>query len=117
MSERSVPVLLQDILTAISRINTYTQGLSFDDFTAQFMTQDAVFRNFTIIGEAIARLPDSFKQTQTQVNWRIAKDFRNRIVHDYFGIDLQIAWNAIRVHLPVLNENINQILSALDETY
>ena len=90
MSKREPKLLIEDIIDSGNKILLYTAGLSFDDFTADSKTIDAVVRNFEIIGEAANRLPDEFKDQHTQIDWQRIRGFRNRIVHDYFGIDYSI---------------------------
>jgi uncharacterized protein with HEPN domain len=90
MSERNTVILLNDIVDAIQNIFEFTQGFSFEEYGADIKTRHAVEHNFMIIGEAVARLPDDFKQMYTGINWQQVKDFRNVIVHDYFGIDNNI---------------------------
>jgi uncharacterized protein with HEPN domain len=63
-----------------------------------------------IIGEAVARLSDEFKQTYNRINWRQVKDFRNVIVHDYFGIDNNIVWDIIQLNLSDLLNDMSWIL-------
>jgi uncharacterized protein with HEPN domain len=63
-----------------------------------------------IIGEAVGRLPDDFKQIYTRINWRQVKDFRNVIVHDYFGIDNSIVWDIIQLNLSDLLNDVSQVL-------
>jgi uncharacterized protein with HEPN domain len=87
MSERDVPSLLQDILEAIGNIKNFTRGLTLEMYLVDLKTKHAVERNFSIIGEAVARIDKSFKDKYSSINWREVKDFRNIIVHDYFGID------------------------------
>ena len=83
--------------------------MSFDEFTNDEKTVDAVVRNFEVIGEASNRLPEDFKAANTNINWVRIKGFRNRIVHDYFGIDRSIVWNIISNYLPELIKEINSI--------
>jgi uncharacterized protein with HEPN domain len=87
MSERNTTILLNDIVEAIQNIFEFTEGFSFEKYCSDIKTRHAVEHNFMIIGEAVARLPDEFRQKHDIVNWRQVKDFRNIIVHDYFGID------------------------------
>ena len=61
-------------------------------FSTDSKTVDAVVRNFKIIGEAVNRLPEDFKNQYQNIDWHKIRGFRNRIVHDYFGIDYQIVW-------------------------
>ncbi len=95
MSKRESTLLLQDILGSISKINTYTLNYTYEDFIDDSKTCDAVIRNFEILGEAANRLPEEFKDTYSQINWYRIKGFRNRIVHDYMGIDYQIVRHII----------------------
>ena len=90
MSERSIPFLLTDINESIENILNFTRNLSFEVYVADLKTVHAVQHNFMIIGEAVAWIPDDFKQHYEHINWRLIKDFRKIIVHDYFGIDSSI---------------------------
>ena len=106
MSERALPLLLDDIASAIRYILTFTEGISADEYEADMKTRYAVERNFEIIGEAVSRIPQDFKSQHPQVEWRIIKDFRNFIIHDYFGINQDIVWDTIQYRLPELLEQI-----------
>ena len=105
MSERSPKLLMEDILQCSGKIINYSQNLSYDEFTADEKCMDAVIRNFEIIGEAANRLPEEIRNQFSNVDWFRIKGFRNRIVHDYMGIDFEIVWNIKENFLPVL---INQ---------
>jgi uncharacterized protein with HEPN domain len=109
MSKRTPQLLIQDILESGSKILTYTEGMSFEDFVQDSKTIDAVIRNFEIIGEAANRLPDDFKDANPAVDWHKIRGFRNRIVHDYFGIDFNIVWNIKESYLPEALSKINNI--------
>ncbi len=113
MSKRDSKLLLEDILVATDKIKVYTQGLAFDQFIDDSKTVDAVIRNFEIIGEAANRLSDDFKITYSNVNWFRIRGFRNRIVHDYMGIDYQIVWNIIENDLDRLVLDIKDISERL----
>ena len=110
MSERSAELLLEDMLESCERIIEYTQGLSFDEFKKNYLVVDAVVRNFTIIGEAAGRIPDEYKIKHAQIEWDRIRGFRNRIVHDYFGIDYQIVWIIIENNIPELRDLIRKII-------
>lgn len=102
MSERSTLLLLEDIYVAIQTIFEFTEGYNYEKFESDLKTRHAVERNFEIIGEAVSRIPQHFKDRHPQIEWRIIKDFRNFIIHDYFGINHQIIWNTIEFRLPEL---------------
>ena len=90
MSERILSLLLLDIKVSISKILEYTVGMTFESYEADSKTKDAVERNFEIVGEAASRISEDFKKLHPNVEWRIIKDFRNFIIHEYFGINNQI---------------------------
>jgi uncharacterized protein with HEPN domain len=99
MSERDIPSLLQDILDAIGNIKDFTRGVTFDIYLGDLKTKHAVERIFSIIGEAVARIDKPFRDKYPSVDWCEVKDFRNIIVHDYFGIDDTIVWDIIHLNL------------------
>ena len=106
MSERDILLLLEDMLESSLKINRYTTGMSYNDFIVDDKTVDAVVRNFEIIGEAANRIDPDFRSTNPEIEWKRIRGFRNRIVHDYFGIDYGIVWDIIQNNLPEL---INQL--------
>lgn len=102
MSRRNPKLLVGDILDSAHKILDYTAGQSFEDFTKDSKTVDAVVRNFEIIGEAANRLPDEFKERFPEIDWHRIRGFRNRIVHEYFGVDYSIVWIIKETFLPQL---------------
>ena len=109
MSKRPIDLLLSDILDAIDRVPIYIEGLSFDAFSNDQKSIDAVVRNLEIIGEAASRLPDEFKEKHPQVEWHKVVGLRNRIIHGYFGIDLKIIWQIIHADLPKLRQTLSRL--------
>jgi uncharacterized protein with HEPN domain len=102
MSSRNISLLLEDIVEAGHKILVYTEGLSYEEFTNDSKTVDAVVRNFEIIGEAVSRIPEDFKEQHLDIDWYRIRGFRNRIVHEYFGIDYSIVWLIKESFLPNL---------------
>ncbi|MBX3044243.1 MAG: DUF86 domain-containing protein [Candidatus Kapabacteria bacterium] len=84
--------------------------MSFDNFSDDDKTIDAVIRNFEIIGEASNHLPKDFKLKYADIDWRALTDFRNVIIHEYFGISIEIIWDIIENELPNLEPNIKKLL-------
>ncbi len=109
MSKRDAHLLVEDILDSAHKIIEYTQDISFEQFSNDSKTIDAVIRNFEIIGEAANRLPQDFMGTHNFIDWHRIIGFRNRIVHDYFGIDYSIVWQIKETFLSVLIEQLKQI--------
>lgn len=85
----------------------------YNDFIIDDKTCDAVIRNFEIIGEAANRLPEEFREKYPEINWFRIRGFRNRIVHDYMGIDYNIVWNIIINDLDQLGIEILKIHNSL----
>src|SRR5439155_16535843 len=108
MSKRQPSLLVEDIIDSGNKILVYTASLSFDEFIADSKTVDAVVRNFEIIGEAVNRLPEDFKDKYPDIDWHRIRGFRNRIVHDYFGIDYSIVW---KIKETFLSELLNKLKS------
>jgi uncharacterized protein with HEPN domain len=110
MSKREPHLLIEDIIESGTKILNYTHGLSFDEFINDSKTIDAVIRNFEIIGEAANRLPEEFKANHTSIDWQRIRGFRNRIIHDYFGIDHSIVWEIKNSFLPKLISDFESLL-------
>ncbi len=109
MSKRSPELLIDDILESGRKILEYTSGFTLEQFKSDSKTVDAVIRNFEIIGEAANRLPEDFKDKHNEIDWHKVRGFRNRIVHDYFGIDYSIVWVIRETFLPHLIEKLQSI--------
>ena len=101
---------LEDIILAMDRIQEYISGLDFVNFKRDYKTVDAVIRNFEVIGEASKNLSKDIKDNYSNVPWEEMYRLRNRISHEYFGIDYEIIWDIISKHLPNNYKDINVIL-------
>ena len=107
MPKRSPRLLLDDMLTAIGKIQRYVHGLDQTAFLNDEKTVDAVVRNLEIIGEASRQMPEDFRRTHVNVPWPKMAGLRNRIVHDYVGIDQEIVWHIIQNELAALKAEID----------
>jgi uncharacterized protein with HEPN domain len=109
-----LPDYLDHILEAIDRIERYTVGMTKASFTKNQLVQDAVIRNFEIIGEAghnIRQEYPAFCKSHPGLPLESAYGMRNALAHGYFAVDLDIVWNTIRHHLPGLRQQIRQVRS------
>lgn len=95
MSKRDNALLVDDIINSFKAIQQYTKGMSYEDFLNNQMCIDAVIRNFEIIGEAVNFISPDFKSAHPQIEWQKFTDFRNRLIHHYFGINYEIVWEVI----------------------
>ena len=97
------------MLDAIARIERYGAGLDREAFLTDEKTADAVARNLEVLGEAAARLPEATRATVDEIPWRRIVGLRNRIVHEYFGIDLEIVWEIVTADLPDLQSQLTDL--------
>ena len=94
----------------MQRVQEYMSGLDFEHFKRDYKTVDAVIRNFEVIGEASKNLPKSIKTKYTNIPWEEMYRLRNRISHQYFGIDYEIIWSIATAHLPLNCNHISENL-------
>ncbi len=110
MPRRHWRLAIQDIIDAIHKIQRYVASTTFEDFCADEKTTDAVMYNITIIGEATRHIPAELRGRYKQIPWRDMRDIRNVVIHEYFGVDLEILWDAIHDDLPPLVPLLQEIL-------
>ena len=110
MSPRSWKERIEDILEAIAEIQTFMRGMSFAVFRDDPKTLKAVALNFVVIGEAAGHVPQEVTEANPQVAWSLMCGMRNRLVHDYFGIDPEIVWDTAHNDLPPLVKPLTRIL-------
>ena len=100
---------LAHIRDAIRKICFYTAG-GREEFMQNPMAQNAVVRNFEIIGEAAKRLSDHARKQRPEIPWRAISEFRNVLIHDYMGVDLIEVWKVIERDLPALSRAVEDLL-------
>jgi len=105
---RSIDLYLRDITDALRNIEQYTADYSFEDFERDQKTIDAVIRNFEIMGEAAREIAKSPESAAFAVPWRKIIEMRNKISHEYFGIDLEIIWETIQSDLPLVKKELRR---------
>ena len=97
---------IKDILEAIQKIEDFTKDLSEKQFLDNVKTVAAVLYEFSVIGEAAKSLSEKMKQDFSKIPWQSIVAMRNMIIHEYFGTDLEIVWNAIQQDLPILKKTL-----------
>ncbi len=115
--KRDSRLYLDDIFDAIEKIQNYVEGLTFEQFSEDSKTVDAIVRNFEIIGEATKRISLETKEKYPQVPWKLMAGTRDKLIHEYFGVNLQVMWKAIKEDLPPLKRSIKQLLQKLDKEF
>jgi len=110
MSKRSDADLLLDMLEAARRAMQYCSGLDYSRFLSDTMVQDAVVRNIEILGEATKNLSDNIRVQMPDVRWQSIAGMRNRLIHQYFGVNWDIVWTVVHDELPALVAELAAVL-------
>jgi uncharacterized protein with HEPN domain len=108
--QRDYKAYLEDILEAAGAAREFVTGMGKDELGRDRRTRDAVVRNLEIIGEAAKKLPAQTRRDYPEVEWKKLAGLRDILVHDYFGIDMDIVWDIVQNKLPVLVEQVQRIL-------
>lgn len=114
MSKRTDKEFLSDILEAIRRINAYIAGMAYEAFLQDTKTQDAVVRNLEVIGEAAKNLSETLREGHKEVPWKSMAGVRDRLIHHYFGISLDVVWEIVTAELDTVASHVEQILTEMN---
>ena len=106
MPERQDSLWISDIKEAIARVEEYTEGISYAAFLEDRKTQDAVVRNIGIMGEAAKKISPEFKRKHKDIDWKAIAGTRDKVVHDYFGVNWSILWDVVKNKLPQLKAQL-----------
>lgn len=106
-------ILLQDILESIELIEKRMKGVSYEVFTDDIDLQDMITRRLEIIGEAVRKLPDEFRERHANINWQDPARMRSALIHGYDEVDLDVIWDTITEDLPPFKEKIEKLLQKI----
>ena len=109
--ERLLQDYLNDIIESISDIREFIKGMSFEDFSKDKKTIKAVVRSLEVIGEAANKIPQNLRDNYPETYWQEIIGMRNRLIHEYFGIDIEIVWQTIEEDLEPLYKTVKRIVS------
>ena len=104
-AERDERLYVSDMRDAVDRILRYTVG-GRTAFFADAMVQDAVIRNLEVMGEAVRKVPESTRSAHPGIPWKQIAGTRDRVIHGYFTVDLEIAWEIVETELPPLRDRL-----------
>ncbi|MGI0491018.1 DUF86 domain-containing protein [Alkalinema pantanalense CENA528] len=107
---RNLRLYLEDILHACTKIQRYTQGLTFEQFVADEKTIDAVARNLQIIGESVKQIPQDIRDRAPAIEWRKIAGLRDILAHAYFQVEDEVLWDIVQTKIQPLQEQIQPLL-------
>lgn len=103
-------VYLRHILDAINTVEEYLQGVTESRFNDTRLLQDGVIRQIEIVGEAARHISKDIRRTYSEVPWQDVTGMRDKLIHDYFGVDIEKVWLTAQEDLPVLKQQVTDIL-------
>ena len=112
--QKDSQIFIIHILTSITNIQSYTFQISREEFIRNKLVQDAVIRNFEIIGEASKNIPISFRNQYPHIPWRQMAGMRDKLIHDYINVDADAVWTTIINELPKLKAELEKIRDHAD---
>lgn len=108
-NKREIVDFLDDILEAIADLRNFTAGMTFEDFCADRKTTNACIRSLEVIGEATKKIPAEIRQQKPQLPWQAIAGMRDKLSHEYFGVDLTIVWQTIQHDLAVFEQAVSEL--------
>ena len=112
MSHRSVQVLLRHMLDAAREAHDFVQGKTREDLQAERQLQHSLIRCIEIVGEAASRIDQDFQDTNPEIPWADIIAMRNRLIHAYFDVELDVVWSTSKDELPELIQKLERLLGA-----
>jgi len=111
MSERTYLDYLEDIRDSLAKAQAFVRGMTYEQFAVDEKTSYAVIRALEIVGEATKRLPAELRARYPDQPWREMAGMRDKLVHHYFGVDLEVVWETATLEAPGLEAGIRSLLS------
>ncbi len=115
MNNKEDVIFIKHILESINAIDEFSKNMDKEELISNRMKQSAIVREIEIIGEAIKNISDNLKEKYSSIPWKEIVGTRDKMIHHYFGVDLNIVWNIIKKDLPDLKEKIQKIKKDLEK--
>lgn len=113
--ERSWRLFIQDMIESCKKVQSYTDGLDHEAFSADTLVYDATLRNLVLIGEAANHIPSDIREAHPEIQWRRVIATRNRLAHGHSRIDDDVIWDVIRTDVPRMLHDLRNLLNAMNE--
>jgi uncharacterized protein with HEPN domain len=114
MKDRDFTDYIRDILISIQDVEEFTTGITFEDFLKDKKTIKAVIRSLEVLGEASKKIPDEIRNRYPRIPWKRMAGMRDKLIHEYFGVDLEIVWNVAKKELPPVKSSIEELVREID---
>ena len=115
MKTRDYRDYLQDILDAVNDIESFVESMTYEEFIKDRKTLNAVVRSIEIIGEASKNIPEAMKAKYKELPWKQMTGMRDKLIHAYFGVDVETLWKAVKDDIPPLKKAIQKMLKDLEK--
>ncbi|MFQ6089353.1 MAG: DUF86 domain-containing protein [Candidatus Methanofastidiosia archaeon] len=106
---------IEDILNSIQEIEDFTAGMEFEDFIDDRKTLNAVIRSLEVMGEAAKKIPNDIRTKYADIPWKYIAGMRDKLIHEYHGVDLEIVWEVIKKEIPPIKPLFEKILKEMKE--
>lgn len=106
---------IEDILDAMNKVSKFTENMNFDEFSKDDKTVFAVVRGLEIIGEAVKNIPEEIEKKYPEIPWKNIAGMRNKLIHEYFGVKLEIVWDTVKKEIPEIKPEFQKIMEDFKE--
>ncbi|NQS90454.1 DUF86 domain-containing protein [Patescibacteria group bacterium] len=113
--KREIGDYIEDIIEAMNAAVEFIKDMSYDEFVKDIKTIYATIRSLEVIGEAIKNIPDDIRKNYPEIPWKNMAGMRDKVIHEYFGVRLEMVWEVIKKDIPYLKPLFEKILMGLEE--